>query len=118
MVLLRVTLFIILMLLFSAYAGQTLRTVTSSKWVWWVYLLLCALVLINFFTQFLDIYNIQKESARTNAFGYLIILLVFQAIVVVFLSIRIFFVVLERLSLFLFLKWDLFGWVEENLSAR
>lgn len=88
MVLLRVTLFILLMLLFSAYAGQTLRTVTSSKWVWWVYLSLCALILINFFTQFLDIYNTQKESARTNAFGYLIILLVFQAIVVVFLSIE------------------------------
>lgn len=88
MVLLRVTLFILLMLLFSAYAGQTLRTITSSKWVWWVYLLLCALVLVNFFVQFLDIYNIQKEPARTNAFGFLIILLVFQAIVVVFLSIE------------------------------
>jgi predicted MPP superfamily phosphohydrolase len=76
------------MLLFSAYAGQTLRTVTSSKWVWWVYLLLCTLVLVNFFVQFLDIYNIQKEPARTNAFGFLIILLVFQVIVVVFLSIE------------------------------
>ncbi|MGD1997976.1 MAG: metallophosphoesterase, partial [Flavobacteriaceae bacterium] len=37
---------------------------------------------------FLDIYNIQKEPARTNAFGFLIILLVFQVIVVVFLSIE------------------------------
>jgi predicted MPP superfamily phosphohydrolase len=88
MVLLRLTLFIILMLLFSAYAGQTLRTITSSKWVWWIYLLLCALILVNFLAQFLDIYDIQKEPARTYAFGYLLILLVFQVIVVVFLSIE------------------------------
>ena len=81
-------LFLLFFVLLSGYAGQALRTLSPSRWLMGLYWGCCLLVLLNLGSQFFGINDAQRESARTYALGFYIILFVFQTLVVAFLAIE------------------------------
>jgi len=81
----RFILFISCFFLISWYAFQSIRTQTSIKWVFVLYWAICLAVILNFILQFRFFTNQENDVARFFSFGYLMILLITQLILIVFL---------------------------------
>ena len=82
----RYILFISCFFLISWYAFQAIRTQTSVKWVFVLYWVICLAVILNFIVQLRFFTNQDNDVARFYSFGYLLILLIAQLILIVFLA--------------------------------
>lgn len=84
---LRWVLFILIYIGLTFYVIQALKTVAKQPWVYYVYLLIAALVAINFIYQF----TVGEEQGRvlsvskSYAFGFLLTMLTFKLITIFFL---------------------------------
>lgn len=81
----RYILFISCFFLISWYAFQAIRTQTSFKWVLVLYWVVCLAVILNFIVQFRLSIDQDSDVAKFFSFGYLLIVLIVQLILIVFL---------------------------------
>ena len=82
----RYILFISCFFLISWYAFQAIRTQTSVKWVLVLYWGICIAVILNFIIQLRFFSHIDSDVFRFFSFGYLLILLIAQLVLIVFLA--------------------------------
>ena len=82
----RYILFISCFFLISWYAFQAIRTQTSVKWVFVLYWVVCLAVILNFIVQLRFFTDQDNDVTRFYSFGYLLILLIAQLILIVFLA--------------------------------
>ena len=84
---LRWIIFVIVYVVLSIYVLQALKTVARQPWVYYLYMLLAAVVAVNFIYQF----TVGEEEgrvlsvAKSYAFGFLLTILTFKLITIIFL---------------------------------
>lgn len=83
----RWVLFVVIYVGLSLYVLQALKTVARQPWVYYVYILLGTVVLVNFIYQFTvgDEMGRVLSVSKSYAFGFLLTMLTFKAITIVFL---------------------------------
>lgn len=84
---LRWIIFVIVYVVLSIYVLQALKTVARQPWVYYVYMLIAALVAVNFIYQFTagEEEGRVLSVAKSYAFGFLLTILTFKLITILFL---------------------------------
>lgn len=84
---LRWIIFVIVYVVLSIYVLQALKTVARQPWVYYVYMLIAALVAVNFIYQFTagEEEGRVLSVAKSYAFGFLLTMLTFKLITILFL---------------------------------
>lgn len=80
----RLAIFLVILVLLQIYAFQAVKSATRLKYVWYFYLAVSALILLNFFLRFLWADNSTVfQGARAYAFGFLLALLAGQLVLLI-----------------------------------
>lgn len=84
---LRWVLFVVVYVVLSIYVLQALKTVVRQPWVYYLYMVIAALVAVNFIYQFTagEEQGRVLSVAKSYAFGFLLTMLTFKLITILFL---------------------------------
>jgi predicted MPP superfamily phosphohydrolase len=84
---LRWIIFVVIYIILSLYVLQALKTVARQPWVYYLYMVIAALVAVNFIYQFTagEEEGRVLSVAKSYAFGFLLTILTFKVITILFL---------------------------------
>ena len=94
---LRWIIFVVIYIILSLYVLQALKTVARQPWVYYLYMVIAALVAVNFIYQFTagEEEGRVLSVAKSYAFGFLLTILTFKVITILFLFSEDIFLILD-----------------------